>query len=226
MEKTNELIEGTSTPSPEASTPPRERIDALPTWEDEKANRPRVYVADLGAYVAGYLHGTWINAAADLDDIREAIGVILATSPATRETGIPSEEYAIHDFEGFHGLRLGESESLETVGAIARGIERFGPAFAAWADHVGIEDAARDMTERDGQGFEEAFLGQYDSPTAFAEDHLDQSGILDELRNATPEPLRYYLDFDYAMLARDMQLGGDVHFEKTDSCGVWAFQNA
>lgn len=39
----------------------------------------------------------------------------------------------------------------------------------------------------------------------YAEDYLDQSGILDEV----PESLRYYIDSD--ALARDMQLNGDVN---------------
>ena len=30
----------------------------------------RIYVADLAAYNAGYLHGVWIDASQDLEDIQ------------------------------------------------------------------------------------------------------------------------------------------------------------
>ncbi|MFI8736653.1 antirestriction protein ArdA [Ectopseudomonas toyotomiensis] len=63
----------------------------------------RIYVADLAAYNAGHLHGVWINATLELDDIRAQVDVMLAASPVEG-----AEEYAIHDFEGFDGYSLGE----------------------------------------------------------------------------------------------------------------------
>jgi antirestriction protein len=61
----------------------------------------RIYVADLTAYNNGKLHGVWINARGDINDIWEQIKAMLATSPE----GF-AEEYAIHDYEGFGAYAL------------------------------------------------------------------------------------------------------------------------
>jgi len=58
----------------------------------------RIYVADLAAYNNGRLHGVWINACLDPEDIQEQVNKMLAESPEP-----DAEEYAIHDFEGFGG---------------------------------------------------------------------------------------------------------------------------
>lgn len=65
------------------------------------SNEIRIYVADLAAYNAGYLHGVWIDACDDVSDIREQIKAMLAASPVE-----DSEEHAIHDDEGFGGYAL------------------------------------------------------------------------------------------------------------------------
>ncbi|MDT8398118.1 MAG: antirestriction protein ArdA [Pseudomonadales bacterium] len=41
----------------------------------------RIYVADLAAYNNGKLHGVWINACDDLDDMQDQINKMLSTSP-------------------------------------------------------------------------------------------------------------------------------------------------
>ena len=58
----------------------------------------RIYVADQAAYNAGHLHGVWIDATLELDDIQGQVDAMLAASPVE-----DAEEYAIHDFEGFDG---------------------------------------------------------------------------------------------------------------------------
>ena len=42
---------------------------------------PRIYVACLAAYNNGYLHGEWIDANQDTDDLHAEIKKILASSP-------------------------------------------------------------------------------------------------------------------------------------------------
>ena len=58
-------------------------------------NEIKIYVADLAAYNNGILHGIWIDATDDLDDIQEQVNEMLASSPEEM-----AEEYAIHDYEG------------------------------------------------------------------------------------------------------------------------------
>lgn len=51
----------------------------------------KIYVADLAAYNAGHLHGVWIDATLDIEDIQAQIQRMLSLSPVE-----DAEEYAIH----------------------------------------------------------------------------------------------------------------------------------
>ena len=62
---------------------------------------PRIYVADLAAYNSGKLHGVWIDATEDLEDIQTQVQEMLKKSPEPF-----TEEYAIHDYEYFGSHRL------------------------------------------------------------------------------------------------------------------------
>lgn len=53
---------------------------------------PRVYIACLAAYNSGKLHGRWIDADQDADDIRREVAEMLKASPEPN-----AEEWAIHD---------------------------------------------------------------------------------------------------------------------------------
>ncbi|ABD10193.1 hypothetical protein ThrDRAFT_00307 [Frankia casuarinae] len=68
--------------------------------DDAHGDGPRVYVASLADYTNGELHGRWIAADHDVEDLEGAVARILATSPARRH-GEAAEEWAIHDYEGF-----------------------------------------------------------------------------------------------------------------------------
>lgn len=52
---------------------------------------PRIYVACLAAYNSGRLHGAWIDASQDVDDIWNELKQVLASSPVP-----DAEEWAIH----------------------------------------------------------------------------------------------------------------------------------
>ena len=73
-------------------------------------NNPRIYVACLAAYNNGYLHGAWIDADQDADEIRDEIAAMLARSPIKG-----AEDYAIHDYEGFEGVIIKEYAGIESV---------------------------------------------------------------------------------------------------------------
>jgi len=60
----------------------------------------------------------------------------------------------------------------------------------------------------------EAYQGEFRSMQEFAEQLVDDTGMLDQV----PENLRYY--FDYAAFARDLELGGDYRF-----CSGYVFDN-
>ncbi len=59
--------------------------------QQAESDGPRIYVACLAAYNNGHLHGRWIDAAQDAEDIQSEISEMLSASP------IPNaEEWAIH----------------------------------------------------------------------------------------------------------------------------------
>ena len=169
----------------------------------------RIYVASLSDYNAGRLHGEWIEADQDADEIQAAVSAMLEKS---REP--IAEEWAIHDFEGFEGIRIHEWESFETVSELASAIEEHGAAFAAFYDY---QDQA-DTVEECVTAFGEAYRGQWDSESDYAEQFAEDCGYLGELED---NPLRYCIDWN--SYARDLFCGG---FYSVDaSPGVYVFEN-
>lgn len=150
---------------------------------------PKIYVADLAAYNSGYLHGVWIDALEDVDGIQEQINAMLATSPVP-----DAEEYAIHDYEGFDGYRLGEYEGIDTAHEIACFIEEFPEFGSGLLNQFSSIEEARKAAEED-------YCGCYCSLADYAQE-------LTEGTTEIPDALAYYID--YEAMARDMELNGDV----------------
>ncbi|MFJ8699487.1 antirestriction protein ArdA [Streptomyces ardesiacus] len=98
---------------------------------------PRIYVASLTDYNNAILHGEWIDADQDPDQIHAEVQAMLKKSPAARKYGDVAEEWAIHDYEGFYGISLSEWESFERVSAIAKLLKEHPPALVAYyvGDH-------------------------------------------------------------------------------------------
>jgi antirestriction protein len=159
---------------------------------------PRIYVACLAAYNSGKLHGEWIDANQDADDIWTEITAILKASPEPF-----AEEWAVHDFEGFGSIDLGEYPDINRVVLLARLIEDHGDAFSIW--YQDQDGHCYDLDELE-EKFIEQWQGAHDSEIAFADHLLDSTGQLTEL----PEWARNY--FDYESYARDLRLGGDYSF--------------
>lgn len=189
---------------------------------------PRIYVACLAAYNSGCLHGAWIDADQPAEDIWAEINAMLKASPenttcqwcgavmeitegrvrwnkpCTHGAHLPgnAEEWAIHDYEGFGGLRLSEWESIERVAAVAAGIAEHGDAFSAWLSG----DSYR---EPDLEAFQDAYRGEWDSLRAYAENYADDVGMYDAAdKSGFP-----YVTVDIDMVTRDL----DIEMETVDS---------
>jgi antirestriction protein len=190
-----------------------EHQDDQERLERERKAQPRIYVASLADYNEGRLYGAWIDAAQDEDELERAVKEMLAHSPSPG-----AEEWAIHDYEGFGLLRLDESESFAAVAKIAKGIAEHGPAFAAWAAHVGTDSEALDE-------FEDAYMGEWESAVAFAEEMLDDMGHIEEIMRNVPEHLAPYVQIDYEGFVSDLVRNGELAtLEKPDG-GVYVFRN-
>jgi len=201
-------------------------LDSLPAVESplpepeqherELAPSPRIWVASLSDYNYGILHGAWIEAARDEDELQADIDTMLAASPWTARTGAPAEEWAIHDQDGFGQLRFDEHENLRWISAVGKGIAQHGLAFAAYADVVEEEELLA--------SFDQEYLGHYDTLHAYLEQTINDLGydrILDEV---VPPKLRPYVKINIDATARDLQFGGDLHVLTATEGGVWIFR--
>lgn len=172
---------------------------------------PRIYVASLSDYNAGNLHGAWIDAAQDIDDVWAEVNAMLSSSPEGH-----AEEFAIHDYEDFEGITLSEYEQLETVVMLASLLEEHGAAFAAYIDNEGLDYASKDWAVT-VEGFEESFAGEHATEEAFAEELADELG-------AVPEDLTWPMSYiDWERAARDLFMGD--YWSAPAPSGVYVFRS-
>ena len=145
----------------------------------------RVYVADLAAYNNGFLHGVWIDATLELDDIQEQVSEMLKATPLDEV----AEEYAIHDYEG-----------LEYVHEVACFLEEHREVAGDVLSHFGdnLEDARKAL--------EENYSGCYSSLADYAEELTDGTAEI-------PQHLANYID--YERMERDMEIGGEIFTVET-----------
>jgi len=160
-----------------------------------ETDRPRIYVACLAAYNNGRLHGAWIDAARDAWELWDDIRAMLLASPV-----MDAEEFAIHDYEGFGGVRIAESEGIDRVAEIAAFIVEHGALGAAVLDHC-----ADDLDEA-----REAITGRYLGMHASLADYVQE---LTEECMTIPEQLSGYIDWQ--AMAHDAEVGGDVFVIET-----------
>ena len=181
----------------------------------------RIYAACLASYNNGCLHGEWFDLEdySDKGELLEAIAEkVLRTSPYPNVTvtctccegagctqcnglgEVPSaEEWAAHDWDGEGLSGFGEYPDLAKVLEHVRLVSEHGEAWLAYVEHVGEHYATE-------EGFEDARLGECESPEDWAEEFLTDTGALESI----PENLRYY--FDFKAYARDAEMRGDVSF--------------
>ena len=162
--------------------------------ENNQINSPRIYVACLAAHNSGVLHGKWIEATQEPEDIHQEIQEMLSASPIDN-----AQEWAIHDHDNFHSLKVNGYESIEKVSEIALLIDEHEGAFAGFAENVGLEYATED-------GFLDAFRGEYDSVETYAEELFYDCYTI-------PDFLQMYIC--WKSVARDLFCGD---YYSIDSC--------
>lgn len=171
---------------------------------ETEQNQIRIYVACLASYNNGILHGRWINACQDSDEIMEAVQAMLAASPIEN-----AEEWTIRDYEGFEGIDLSEYSSFETVAELAAFVEEHGELGAkVYTNFSNLDDATTAL--------EDHYCGRYDSVAEFAEEITTET-------SEVPERLAFYIDYD--RMARDMEIN-DIFVIHTGACEhhvFWSF---
>jgi antirestriction protein len=150
----------------------------------------KIYVADLAAYNSGILHGVWIDDLVDLDAIHEKVTAMLESSPVD-----DSEEYAVHDHEGFGELTISEFSSITSINQVALFLNEYPECGDIVFNYCNgdIDEANRMMND--------CYLGKYES----VEDYAQQ--IFEECYSV-PSVLKYYICWE--RLGRDMLLNGEI----------------
>jgi antirestriction protein len=120
---------------------------------------PKIYVACLSAYNSGKLHGVWIDALQDVDAIQDAINDMLANSPE-----VDAEEWAIHGYDDFGTLSLGEYPGIDAVQELAFFLKKYGEEVgeAVYAYAYDLDKAKRIV--------EDCYCGEYRSEKDYAEE--------------------------------------------------------
>ena len=144
------------------------------------ATTPRIYVACLSSYVAGKLYGTWIDCDQDADDIRAEIAEMLKASPED------AEEYAIHDFEGWCGLSIGEHEDIEKLSALACLADTHGAHVLGLASLHGLEYHTPESLK---EAVEFRYQGYFWSVETYAYDYASSMGEI-------PDWVEPYVDYE------------------------------
>lgn len=163
----------------------------------------RIYVACSAAYNNGHLHGVWIDADQEPEQIQAEIRTMLHSSPV-----LDAEEWAIHDYEGFEGAQLLEHEGLDQVAEMAAFISEHGRLGAKLIDHLGDIEEAR-------SALEEHYAGCFAALSEFAEEITEQT-------TSIPDSLRFYID--YERMAQDLEIN-DVFIIETGFEEVHVFWN-
>jgi len=147
-----------------------------------------------------------------------------------------AEEWAIHDYDGFAHMGLGENESFAKVAAIAEKLEEHGAAFAAWYNWSdACYDDSPDLSFL--ESFTDEYQGEWDDEEAFGA-HLyeDCYGDPDEMEDPNGyghkkvrHPLAGYMSHAVDAWAKDLFRGGDyssveAHPYDDNAYGIYVFR--
>jgi antirestriction protein len=155
-----------------------------------------IYVASLSDYNNGILHG--VNIELDeyttQNDIWDSVNEMLRNSPATKKYGEVAEEWAIHDYD-LDGVDIGENENFGDIIDLVELLDKYGEAYRIYLDDVGSNFASV-------SDFEERYRGEYKGKVDFAEQFVDDIGMLHDV----PDTIALY--FDYESFAHDLFIDG------------------
>ena len=186
----------------------------------------KIYIACLASYNNGHLHGNWIDASSDVEEMQEEVAKIMLSSPYPNVTvecpdcdgmgrnpdrpcttckdthEVPSaEEWAIHDFDGLPSS-LGEYCGLQAVADVVE-------FYDTCQNQYGIDagDAASICDNWQGDAvqalseLENNFSGIHDRFRDYADDAADE---MIECTEGASDFLKLY--FDYDAYARDLEM--------------------
>lgn len=187
---------------------------------------PAIYVASLADYNNGRLHGVWIDATLEPDEIREQINNMLLRSPVLKAEGETFGDWEIHDSEGFGSIGLDEIEDPEFVSGLAICIAAQGECFIAWAELEGRVELAElvDNGQLEAR-FQEAYLGEADDLNDYGEQLWNEMGWQALVESVLPEEIAKYTVIGAHGLANDMWMSGEITIAHRPGGGIWVYRS-
>ena len=193
----------------------------------------QIYIACLASYNNGTLHGKWIEATSDVDEMQEDVNALLRSSKypnvmvecptcggvcrvgeclTCKGSGkVPSaEEFAIYDFDGIPNL--GEYCGLRAVADYVELVEAHDSFAPAMIEAV-LDDCCGDLALAK-ERLEDGYCGTFARFRDFADGYAEDC-IFPDVDNEMAQ--RY---FDYESFARDLEM--DMHTIDTP-VGVMVF---
>lgn len=213
---------GVATAATAAEKPTETATDSASPTEKAEAERkppepPGVYVASLADYNEGKLHGTWVDMTMPLEDIELAIRQMLERSPVIQAEGENYGDWAIHDSDNFGVATVHEHDDLDMLHQLAAGIAEHGDAFSAWAE-------ANEGDSERWPLFTEAYLGEFDSLTAYGEHLWEEMGFQQLVDDVLPPEVARYTTVNAEHLAQDLWLEGSIQIFHKPGGGCWIFR--
>lgn len=185
----------------------------------------RFYAACLASYNSGILHGRWIEASSDIDEMQEAVTAMLRSSPCPNVTikceecegngkpwgfgdsvcevckgkgTVPSaEEWAMHDSENLPRY-IGEYSGLKPIAEFMELVEENDD----WdADDLATIISDLGSVSEAKSALDDKFCGRYDSFKDYAEEAADEALAAHNIKDNNP----LYNYFDYDAYARDLR---------------------
>lgn len=173
---------------------------------------PHIYVASLCDNTEGRPHGAWIDATQMPSDIEASIAWMLHRSPTPG-----AQAWAIHNHDGFAGIRIDEHEDLGHVSLLAGLLKQHGPAFAAWAEICDDPNLY--------ESFEVGYIGHFSDLAACGRQVAEELGYVDKMVECVPDFLAPYVVLDEEAFARDLWLNGNIVWSQATDGGIWVFDN-
>lgn len=164
---------------------------------------PRLYVGTYGKYNSGSLAGAWL----DLEDYSDA-EEFEAACQALHGPG--EHEFMFQDWEGIPEGMVSESHLAADVWEWLEMDDEERELLAVYRAEVNQEGTLEEA--------QEAFRGRAESPADWAEEVLEESGVLAEV----PKDLRGHIDFE--SYARDLGHNG-MTFVERGYRDVWVFSS-
>jgi antirestriction protein len=191
---------------------------------------PRIYVACLASYNSGILHGEWIDATADADEMQDEVNRILRASPCPNVTVLCPTCEGLETVKDSNGWKNVECPTCKGVGSVSSAeeyaIHDFDGIPSSLGEYCGLEavaayvefiEACEDVNSQHGAQLADAMVSNWHSVSEAKNALDDFTGIYDSFRDyadeaademlacyTLPESVTNY--FDYEAWARDLAL--------------------